>query len=241
VRSDPSSSTTALTLNPGRAPLTDRDLRRAIAGAIDKPGVIRAVGHPEVLAFGLLPPGFDAYRATAAATQPVPAKLGAYAGLPPISALIDSSSSNSVILEKIQADVLARLGLRLEIQAQEWKGFIGRVLRDPPPLFRMSWPAWYRDPYSFLENYTTGHPANILKWSNARYDRVLAQLAEAAPGPRRRRLAEQAQQILVDDEAVLVPLFHVRYQHAISRALQGFNLTSLGVIDFSRLNWLPKK
>lgn len=224
-------ATTAVTLNPHRKPLDDRALRRAIARAIDKRGALHAVGNQEELADGLTPPGIEGHL-KARPRDPEGTKL---ADPPSISAYFDSGKS-SVLMEKIQADLRVRLGIPLELQSLEWKSYISLILKNTPQMYRMTWPVWYLDPLSQLEVYASTHPSNPIKWSNARYDQLITQAAELPTGSKRVAVLREAQAILTTEEAVIIPLFHSRQQHAISRALAGFAVNALGTIPFGDLH-----
>jgi hypothetical protein len=57
-----------------------------------------------------------------------------------------------------------------------------------------------------------------------------------SPGPDRQERIFEAQRLLVDEEAVIVPLYHYVQTHAVAEAVAGFRVNPFGMIRFDELS-----
>jgi oligopeptide transport system substrate-binding protein len=233
-----------LSFNFRKPPFNDRIWRRAVAGAVRRDELVRALDGGDEPARGWVPPGLEGnlpYSDPApeyAADMAEARRRGsafAGAGAKPLSAVYDTSARNTLVMEKVQADLKRALGLRLSLGNLDWKTYLKTVQTDPPPLFRLGILAPFLDPIQILEVFTSKSPFNYLKWSNVAYDRLVERIADLKPGPERQSLIRQAQSILVDREAVVVPLYHYVQNHAVGPRIEGFRANPFGVIHFDEL------
>ena len=84
-----------------------------------------------------------------------------------------------------------------------------------------------------LEIWTTDSPLNQSGFSNAHYDRLVADAkAETDPTRRSKQLA-QAERILIEDEAVIAPTFHQGFTRLIRPSVDGLVFPPYGAfVDF---------
>jgi len=81
--------------------------------------------------------------------------------------------------------------------------------------------AAYNDPMDFLKVWTTDSPLNQSGFSNAEYD-WLVEGAKVETDPIRRfQQLAQAEKILIEDEAVVAPTFHVCFTRLIRPSVGG--------------------
>ncbi|MGZ3707558.1 MAG: hypothetical protein ACXWPM_01815, partial [Bdellovibrionota bacterium] len=154
-----------------------------------------------------------------------------------IAASFDSSARNSLIMEKIQSDLRGALGLRMSLSNLDWKTYIRTMQTDPTPIYRFGWLAPFSDPISHLEAFMSGNPNNSSGFSNARYDTLVRKVAATESGPERLKLIREADRILVEEEAAVVPIYHYVQNHAVSKRVKGFRVSPFGVIRFDDLKW----
>src|SRR5262249_30585449 len=119
----------------------------------------------------------------------------------------------------------------------DWKSYIRSMQADPSPIFRFGWLAPFLDPISHLEAFMTGNPNNYGGFSNARYDALVREISAMESGEPRAKRVREAEQILVTDEAAVIPTYHYVQNHAVSKRVAGFRVSPFGVIRFDELKW----
>jgi ABC-type oligopeptide transport system substrate-binding subunit len=241
LRSSPFLATYYLSFNFKKPPFDDRLWRQAVSGSIDREELVRALDGGDGPARGWVPPGLEG---SIAYSDPRPGLKDSVAEalaktaqkpMGPLGAVFDTSARNRLVMEKVQADLKASLGMRISLNNLDWKSYLKAVQTDPPSLFRLGILTPIADPIQMLEAFTSASPFNYLKWSNAEYDRLVERIAGLKPGAEREAKIREAQSILVDREAVIVPLYHYAQNHAVGPRVDGFKANPFGVIRFADL------
>lgn len=241
LRTFPFFATYYLSFNFRKPPFNDPLWRKAVAGAVRREELVGALDGGELPARSWVPPGLEGHIPYSdpglvfAPAMEQARKLPASSRGGTLAAVYDSSARNTLVMEKVQADLKRALGLKISLSNLDWKAYLKSVQTDPPPLFRLGILAPFSDPIQILEVFTSTSPFNYLKWSNADYDRIVEQVAGLKPGPEREAKIRQAQSILVDREAIAVPLYHYVQNHAVGPRVEGFRANPFGVIRFSEL------
>ena len=94
----------------------------------------------------------------------------------------DSDLDRDIAVE-LQGMFARELGIKMQLQAQEWTAYLDTQSRLEYDLCRSSWVADYNDPNTFLNMFVTNDGNNRTGWSNARYDALIAAAAQRG-GPR---------------------------------------------------------
>jgi oligopeptide transport system substrate-binding protein len=84
-------------------------------------------------------------------------------------------------------------------------------------LCRSSWVGDYNDPGTFLEMFLSTSGNNRTGWASPKYDEFIAAAAREPDLNQRSTLFQQAEKLLVTDEAVIIPIYHyvgVQFYHA---------------------------
>ncbi len=232
IQVDPFLATYYLAFNTKKAPFTDRQVRRAVSAAIDRVGLVKVLGMGEQPARSWISPGLEGFMPGSDPSAVLADATRAMKGkkLPPFEIGFDSTSRNSLILEKVQADLKARLGVDVRLEGRDWKSHLKRIATDTPAVYRMGWQATFLDPLPSLQLFTSRSPNQFTGWSSPEYDRLVDRIAGLAPGTERAALVRKAQEILVDREAVIAPLFHYVQAHALSPRITRFQVDPFGVI-----------
>ena len=152
-----------------------------------------------------------------------------------LAASFDTSTRNSLVMEKVQQDLQLALGLKLSLNNLDWKSYLKSIQTDPAPIFRLGILSPFMDPIQILQSFTTGDPNNYLKWSNEDYDRLVREVAAMKPGPSRERKIREAEEELVDRQAIVVPIYHYVQNTAVKARIAGFRVNPFGVIRFNEL------
>jgi oligopeptide transport system substrate-binding protein len=113
------------------------------------------------------------------------------------------------------------LGISTTLVNEEWKVFVtnrrhGRITE----IVRGGWIADWADPGNFLANFHSGSRLNYAFLRDDRFDRLL-QRAERADGRERTRLLWQAEERLLERNAI-VPLYYYVSRHLVAPEISGY-------------------
>ena len=207
--------------NVTRPPFTDPRVRRAFALATDKSRLVKKFFVTgEKPAFQLVPDFTANYRPPErVAFDPAQArKLLAEAGFPggrgfprveyafPAAAGTADNMQGKIAVE-IQQMWRDQLGVQVGLRQIERKIFYNAQSRLDFDMSGGSWVADYDDPNTFLDLFTGGSGNNRTGWKSERYDDLIHQANLQTDPGRRTDLFRQAEELLVNEEAPIVPLY----------------------------------
>jgi oligopeptide transport system substrate-binding protein len=134
-------------------------------------------------------------------------------GLPEITLMFNTSESHQKLAEFVQQSIKDNLGVEIKLANQEWAVYLKTVNGDDTPqMYRMGWCADYPDENNWvLENFHTTKSLNNPKWSGAgaeKFDQLVEQAAAASKAEDRAKLYFEAEKLLVEDEAVIAPVYY---------------------------------
>ncbi|MDP4024827.1 peptide ABC transporter substrate-binding protein [Methylobacterium sp. NEAU 140] len=250
----PSLGLAALCVNTRKAPFSDLRVRRALSLAIDRAYLAEGLyGGTMSPAYALCPAGLDHYGTPpeAEGRQGLPIdheiearRLLAEAGFDPKRNPLtveyrfnvsDNNRNTAVALAEMWRD----LGIRTRFVYTDAKTHFA-YLRDGGDfdIARMSWIADYSDAQNFLFLLQTGNDGfNAGRWSDAAFDRLMAEAAGERDLAARARLLAQAEEIAVR-ALPWIPLMHYRSKALIAPRLHGYtpNLRNAAPTRFLRLD-----
>jgi len=214
-----------LGFNVTKPPFDDPRVRRAFAHAVDRKRIAKIGeemrGHPASPATTFTPPwilAVDLYDKVGCSYKPELAReLLAQAGhpngegLPPIVYAYNQTEIHAVIAEAVAQMWRDELGVEVHLEAvEDWEAYKERLRAGAANVFRVRWGADYNDPDNFLrEHLHSGAESNYERFANADFDHLVDQ-AETDPAIRQ-ELYIEAERILCQEEAALIPLFHTFY------------------------------
>ena len=100
------------------------------------------------------------------------------------------------------------LGVHAQIRKLEWKTYLRAQGELDYDLSRSSWIGDYNDPNTFLDMFMGNNGNNRTGWSNARYDELVRDANAQVDREIRAQLLQQAEILLVREEAPIVPLYY---------------------------------
>jgi len=207
--------------NVTKKPFDDPRVRQALALAIDKERIVKKITRAgEVTTSHLVPDGTRNYTSPPGlGYDPAQArKLLAEAGypggkgFPRFEYLFNAAGgSGGKIHENIAIELQQmwrdQLGIEMELRQVETQVFWGMESRLDYQVSRSSWIGDYDDANTFLGMFLTGDGNNETGWSNPRYDDLVHAANETTDAKQREKLFQQAETILVRDEAPIIPLY----------------------------------
>lgn len=146
-------------------------------------------------------------------------------GLPPITIVYNTSDANAQIAQAIQTMWKDALGIEVNVETREWRGYLDTIGGDTPleersHVYRMAWCAFgYADQNSWLhEVFNTDAGYNYNSWQavaaaplgpDGQSFNELTQAATLSQDPEERRaLYRAAEKILTEDGAGIAPIYY---------------------------------
>jgi oligopeptide transport system substrate-binding protein len=178
---------------------------------------------PEVLG------GFDAERARELYQQGVE-EIGEE---PNLTLLVWDESTQRDVGTFLQSQFETNLGAKVEVRVVPFNYLDEQLAAGDYDFSHLGWGAAYNDPLDLLEIWTTDSPLNQSGFSNAEYDRLIANAKVETDPTRRLKQLAQAEKILIEDEAVIAPTYHQGFTRLIRPSVDGLEFPSYGVfVDF---------
>ena len=102
----------------------------------------------------------------------------------------------------------------------------------------MEYTAPANDAQSFLQNWVTGHPNNVISYSNTAFDTLLAVIHSASDDNARRGCLHDAESLLLED-VPLTPLYFAGTAYALRDDLTGLLRDARGTFRFTDIQQIP--
>ncbi len=202
--------------NTSRPPFNDARLRKAFGMAVDRKRITeRITKGGEATTSAIVPAGLPGYVSPEGLTfDPEGArKLLAEAGFPNgqnfprIEYTFRSGRDDEKIAVELKEMWKRELNVDVGLRAVEHKVWLRLQSMLDYDLIRSSWVGDYPDPNTFLDLFMSANPNNRTGWKNSAYDDLMRRGNSLTDPAGRFRLLNQAEKILVHDEAPIVPLY----------------------------------
>jgi oligopeptide transport system substrate-binding protein len=127
--------------------------------------------------------------------------------LPIITLGVNSSETHEQIAETVAQMWKNNLNVEVRVTKLDWKGYLQQLRDDPPQIFRLGYCAYYPDVANFGDVFKSKSPDNFTRWANPTFDQTIDSAAREVDIGRRRALYRAADKLLVEDNAVIAPLW----------------------------------
>ncbi|MBI2001792.1 MAG: peptide ABC transporter substrate-binding protein [candidate division NC10 bacterium] len=219
--------------NVTKPPTNDVRVRKALSLAVDRESLTKFVTKAgEIPASTFVPAGMRGYEGVrglgfdVAAARKLLAEAGypEGKGFPRLELLYNTNELHRVVTQAVQQMWKDHLGIQVDLVNVEWKVYLSRQSGLDFQLSRAGWIGDYVDPNTFLDMWVTGGGNNQTGWSNKRYDDLIARAAcKIVNAKDRMRALQEAEQILVAEEAPIMPLFTYVNKGMLSRRVKGWS------------------
>jgi ABC-type transport system substrate-binding protein len=230
-----------LQFNTRRKPFNNTLVRRAFSYAVNRATIAKLLNDRVLPAHSILPPGMPGYNKTAPGqtfnptlAQQLLAKAG-YPngkGFPKVTLAVNGGDPDGPTKANALREFWKRfLHVDVAINQMEYNAYIAALNARTLDMDFIQWGADYPDPQDFLSLLLqTGAGGNNGGWHNATFDR-LTKLADVMPhdSPKRYAMYQQAEQIALNDVAVMVLDWQKDYI-LINPAVHGLTTNSLGLV-----------
>jgi peptide/nickel transport system substrate-binding protein len=239
-----------LHMNLAKEPFSDKNLRKAVAFAIDRKEILDRVEFGEgIIAHGPISPPMGGFYDAAFETG----KNGQYFDLEQAKQLMKQSkypNGTEVLLlsgnagtvprqaEVLQAQ-LAKIGIKVNIELADAPTFRRRWLQERQwDLVQIQWDADLDPDETLYPELHSGEAWNAGRWVNADFDKMVEGARSEADFKKRKKFYEEAVRLIVEDAPVAI-LLHLNEQKVFQKYVKGFQMIPAGLIDMHRV-WLDK-
>ena len=239
-----------LHMNLAKEPFSDKNLRKAVAFALDRQEILNRVEFGEgIVAHGPISPPMGGFYDAAFETG----KNGQYFDLEQAKRVVKQSkyaSGTEVMLlsgnagtaprqaEVIQAQ-LAKIGVKVNIELADAPTFRRRWLQEKQwDLVGIQWDADLDPDETLYPELHSTEAWNAGKWVNADFDKMVEGARSENDFKKRKKFYEEAVRLIVDDAPVAI-LMHLNEQKVFHKYVKGFQMIPAGLIDMHRV-WLDK-
>ncbi len=228
---DPYLCTYYLAPNLSEDPIIDKNLRLAIAFAIDRDVFSHLFGGAQESATSFVPSSikfvtdyqppkffkFDIHRARKYLKQ----YTMMHKDMPILRLITNSGAANPMIAQYVAQQVKKNLGITIAIQIVPWKDLLLKIKKRDFDLARASWCADFPDPINFLAIFTSHSPNNYTGWSDSKYDKMINQAIITRDLSERNGIMQKAEQYLLEN-GVVIPLYFYTRVYLLDPKVKGF-------------------
>uniref|UniRef100_UPI00403F4DD9 peptide ABC transporter substrate-binding protein n=1 Tax=Sporosarcina sp. FSL W8-0480 TaxID=2954701 RepID=UPI00403F4DD9 len=233
--------------NTSMEPFTNKKIRQAFAFAVDQEEIVNYVtkngekpAHGFVT-FGFIGPDGKEFRDTVGdlvSFNPDKAKQlleegmkeEGYTELPKVTITYSTSESHQNIAIALQSKFKEVLGVDAELQNVEGGVFLSEQKEFKYQMSRSSFLHDYADPVNALESFITGSSMNRTTWSNAEYDKLIADIKNETDENKRWELLKQADKLLMEEMPVF-PLYFYNSTSLEKPGVSGILRHPVGYLD----------
>ncbi len=230
-----------LSVNTTRPPFDDARVRRALSLAIDREAITDQLLRTGVRpAWSFVPPDFEGYagglrqgddEAPIARRQALARELLAAAGFGSsrpltVPLVYDTQEENRKIMVAI-AGMWQAIGVRTELTNLDFRALTGRIRTMNYDVARWSYFGSFGDAYAFLQLLESDNPNNWPRWTNERFDALLARSNEMRDPAARAALLREAE-VLMMAEYPVIPIYYYVGRRLVSPVVKGWIDTPRG-------------
>ena len=129
------------------------------------------------------------------------------------------------------------LGVKIAIEAMQFRDYLQALVNDPPQVFTMNWIADYPSPYALYSLLLLPDAtSNYGRWNDPEFVRLL-EVASAAKSDADQAAAYRAVDDRVDREAPVIPWAYGAGWWLVRPGLRGLGNLTTGLLDLGRVSW----
>jgi len=219
--------------------LKNKKLRKAIIHAIDRKEIVQLLNRGNPVLKSWIPKGLFAHNPDIGLSfDPKKAQklLKELENIPPkLQIFYNTTADHKMIAENIQSQLKKNLGLNVELNNQEWKTYLKRLQTKEVELFRLGWLADYPDPDNFMNMLAGFSDNNHTNWKNKDYDRMILDAMTMENTDLRKSLYDKSQKLLLEEEAVVLPLFSDRSHLLIAPRIKNYPFNVMSYTLFKHI------
>lgn len=209
--------------NTAKTPFDQLEVRKAFIAAIDRKAIVDYLGDDTAPAMTFTPPGVFGYIDGFSEDIGIAYNINqarqwlSDAGYPngqgfPYTYIEFASATtyknNMVVPQMVQTDLYQNLSVETGLLVDELGEFLYRLQNDPPEVWHIYWCNEQGDAYYFLNDAIDELRVALGNWDNNVYESLISQAAGTSDPNQRKSLYKQAEEILVETDAVIWPVHY---------------------------------
>ena len=241
LRTSPSARVNYIAFNANLEPFNRPEWRRAFAGVISRKVISDLMEGTVAPTRSLVPPGcpgFIPYQEGAPLSPKILADMETirkWEKKPPVTISYAVAGSNTILMEQIQDEMKRKLDLTVTLSPREFKSFLAEIKTNSPQIRYLGMGAGYRDALTLLGMFSEEFSPNTSHYANPVYKELVHEISILPDGPTRNQKILEAQHLLIDEDAIVLPIFHRLQTFAVSSAIRGFQVNEYSVIQLQKL------
>lgn len=236
VEQYPYLATYYLAFNVKAGPLKDPSIRKAIALAVDREAIPSLLQGGQTVATSWFPPGIEGHSrgigltGTLADARQSLGRAGFVEGsrFPVLQLYVEKFDGAQKMADFISRSLSDKLGIRVESHLG-MPAELGKPLSDAS-LILTHWGADYPDATNFLEVFERSSGTNYTGWSDAEFDSALERARQASDAGERLVAISAAEKLLVEREALILPLFYKKNTVLLGKRVRQFGISPLNYL-----------
>lgn len=146
--------------------------------------------------------------------------------------LIDNTTGASKEAQFYQEQIQKNLGVKVEVRQMPFKARISAMNSGDFAMTVAGWSPDYNDAMTYLDMFTTTNGNNYGKYSNPKYDKLIADALKEVDPQKRQDLLVEAEKTIID-EAVVAPIYFSSQLYIESAKVKGLTRTGFQEFDFT--------
>jgi oligopeptide transport system substrate-binding protein len=234
-------------INNKRPPFDDVRVRKAFGMSINKVKLTKQVSKAgEIPAYAMVPEmaGYEPAKGHPHNIE-MARKLLSEAGypggkgFPKFKILYNTYKGNKRISEYIQQQWKVNLNIDVSLTNHEWQSYLAARRALNYDVACASWMGDYQDPNTFLDMFVKGGAMNDLGYENPAYDQLIKKAATIEHSPTRMTVLKKAEDMLITQDAAVIPLFTDTTANMIDRSKWGGWYSN--ILDVHPVKYVYKK
>ncbi|MDR2776533.1 MAG: peptide ABC transporter substrate-binding protein [Puniceicoccales bacterium] len=222
----------SLVFNATNPVFQNKNIRLAMALAIDREKLLAKIGKNKVLAaYGFIPPYDSKYDSSPLFKQDIQlarklfeeAGYNSTAKFPPVKILCDTLETGlyAIILEQIREDWKNVLGVDTFVDNKGVDSFFAHRKKATFDMIKVSFGGLYYNPAFIMHIFTSKDPHNYGKWSDPTYDEMFKRIEKTTNKKKLRRLIREAELYLID-KMPAIPLVFNSHSFLVRKRIGGW-------------------
>ncbi len=221
--------------NTSNIPLNDRNIRVALATAVDREKLLALLPKDAAcVAYGLIPllsPEFDAkplFQEDVEHAKTLLKQAGCADSCPKLKMICNDRYKCHIIAEFLKDEWKRNLNIDVEVKYYHWDKFLSYRKQGKFDLAFSEWFGDYPDPMTFLSLFSNMSQQNYCHWNNSEYNRLLELASSSYNLHIRSQILKRAEKCLMNNMPIM-PLYFEYNTYLIKERVSGWNVNLMNV------------